>query len=468
MVSSKEHYLKKKHSGDRAATAASSPGSANEGQSFILNNPEIESVDLLICDLNGIFRGKWAPPESLKKVCEPGINLPLSIFGLDVWGREVEKTNLHIDTGDRDGFAKAVPGRVALATWAKRPTAQALLTMHTETGEPFLVDPRHALQSVVDRLAERGLFPVTAFELEFYLVDPAVFRKSGKMSGEDGNGPDLQNMYSLSELRGQNDLFAEIRLAARAQGLPIDTIIKEAAPGQFEVNLKHRDPMAAADDAVLLRRMISECAHNYGLRATFMAKPFLDWPGNGMHVHASMCDKSGKNIFGKKNGKERLGHAARGMMDTMRDSLLLFVPGFNGYRRLQPGSYAPTRIAWGWNNRSVAVRVPASEDAALRLEHRLSGADANPYLVLAGVLGGMMEGLDNAIDAPPPIEGSAYAVELPQLSDDMDDAIADFERSDFIKRILGAALQRIFAEVKKVELAAFNNEITPLERSTYL
>ncbi|MCB1462259.1 MAG: glutamine synthetase [Nitratireductor sp.] len=415
------------------------------------------------------MRGKWAPAEALEKVCQPGINLPLSIFGLDIWGREVESTGLHIETGDRDGFCKAIPTRISRAPWAPRPTAQALMTMFTETGTPYHADPRNALVNVVARLKEKGLTAVTAFELEFYLVDPTAFQKDGRMSRDQGNGPDPQNMYSLAELRGQNDLFAEIRTAAIEQGLPIDTIIKEAAPGQFEVNLKHRpDALAAADDAVLLRRLISEIAHKFGLRATFMAKPFLEWPGNGMHVHASLLDEAGANIFSLENGREKLGHAAEGLLETMRDSLLLFIPGFNGYRRLQAGSYAPTRIAWGWNNRSVAVRVPASDDKALRLEHRLSGADANPYLVAAGVLGGMLEGLEAGRKAPPPVEGSAYEVALPQLSDDMDDAIADFERSDFIRRLLGTDLRRIFAEVKREELAAFDNEITPLERSTYL
>ncbi|MFZ1814807.1 MAG: glutamine synthetase family protein [Rhizobiaceae bacterium] len=444
-------------------------GIEDEGKRFLAENPDIESVDLLISDINGVMRGKWAPRESLTKVNNPGINLPLSIFGLDIWGREVESTELHIDTGDRDGFCKAIPGRISRARWAARPTAQVLLTMHTENGTPFYADPRNALQAVVDRFTAKGLRPVAAFELEFYLVDPKAFRKNGRMNRDGGNGPEPQNMYSLAELRGQNDLFAEIRAAAIDQDLPIDTIIKEAAPGQFEVNLKHRaDPMAAADDAVLLRRLISECAHKYGLRATFMAKPFLEWPGNGMHLHASILNEEGKNIFSLSDGKERLGHAAAGLLETMRDSLLLYIPSFNGYRRLQPGSYAPTRIAWGWNNRSVAVRVPASDDNALRLEHRLSGADANPYLVMAGILGGMLEGLENAKDAPPAIQGNAYDIPLPQLSDDMDDAIADLERSDFIRRLIGPDLRRILAEVKKVELAAFDNEITPLERSTYL
>lgn len=465
----KERCLNEHLSANPAAADTERHGTADEGRRFLTDNPDIESVDLLISDLNGVMRGKWAPAEALAKVCEPGINLPLSIFGLDIWGREVEATNLHIDTGDRDGFCKAIPGRISRAPWASRPTAQALMTMFTETGKPFHADPRNALVNVVGRFSDLGLTPVTAFELEFYLVDPAAFQQNGRMSREQGNGPDLQNMYSLSELRGQNDLFAEIRSAAIEQDLPIDTIIKEAAPGQFEVNLKHRDnALAAADDTVLLRRLISECAHKYGLRATFMAKPFLEWPGNGMHVHASILDGTGTNIFSLAEGRERLGHAAEGLLETMRDSLLLFIPGFNGYRRLQSGSYAPTRIAWGWNNRSVAVRVPASDEKALRLEHRLSGADANPYLVLTAVLGGMLEGLEKGASPPPPVEGSAYSVPLPQLSDDMDDAIADFERSDFIRRVLGTELRQIFAEVKKVELAAFDNEITPLERSTYL
>ena len=141
---------------------------------------------------------------------------------------------------------------------------------------------------------------------------------------------------------------------------------------------------------------------------------------------------------------------------------------FRSYRRLQPGSYAPTRIAWGRNNRSVVVRVPASDEKARRLEHRMAGADANPYFVLAGVLGGMLEGLENEKLPPPAVEGSAYNVPLPQLSDDMDDAIEDFERSDFIRRMFGPELCKIFAEIKREELKAFDNEITPLERSTYL
>ncbi|AKI00759.1 glutamine synthetase [Hoeflea sp. IMCC20628] len=441
----------------------------DEAAQFLAENPDIESVDFLIPDINGVMRGKWGPTEALNKAGSPGINMPLSIFGLDIWGREVESTGIHIETGDTDGYCRAIPGRINVAPWAPRPSAQVLMSMYTETGEPCTYDPRHVLQGIVDRFTAKGLRPVTAFELEFYLVDPAVFQRSGRMGKDLGPGPEQQQMYSLSELRGQSDLFAEIRAAAVAQGLPIDTIIKEAAPGQFEVNLKHRDDaMAAADDTVLLRRVITECAHKFGLRATFMAKPFLEWPGNGMHVHASVLDANGDNIFAGEAGDVLLQHAAAGLLATLKDTLLLYIPGFNGYRRLQPGSYAPTRIAWGRNNRSVVVRVPASEDKARRLEHRMSGADANPYFVLAGVLGGMLEGIENGIMPPPAVEGNAYNVPLPQLSDDMDDAIEDFEQSDFVSRLFGTELQKIFADIKREELKAFDNEITPLERSTYL
>lgn len=455
--------------GAGVGTAKSEEFSNEEAEAFLSKHPDIESVDFLIPDINGVMRGKWGPAEALAKVAHPGINMPLSIFGLDIWGREVEATGIHIETGDIDGYCRAIRGRINRAPWSPRPSAQVLMSMYTESGEPWEIDPRNALQRVIDRFSAKSLKPVTAFELEFYLVDPAVFQSSGRMGKDHGPGPDQQHMYSLSELRGQSELFAEIRSSAIEQGLPIDTIIKEAAPGQFEVNLKHRDDaMAAADDTVLLRRLITECAHKHGLRATFMAKPFLEWPGNGMHVHASVLDANGENIFAGEAGDRRLQHAAAGLLATLKDTLLLYIPGFNGYRRLQPGSYAPTRIAWGRNNRSVVVRVPASDDRARRLEHRMSGADANPYFVLAGVLGGMLEGLETAMAPPPPVEGNAYNVPLPQLSDDMDDAIEDFERSDFIRRLFGPELRRIFAEIKREELKAFDNEITPLERSTYL
>ena len=442
---------------------------------FIAANPGLASVDLLISDINGIMRGKNAPASALSKLASPGMNLPLSVFGLDVWGREVAATNLHIESGDLDGYCRLVPDRLTMMPWtgaqggSGAPAAQALLTMHDAQGQPFAGDPRHALAGVVARLAARGLKAVTAVELEFYLVEEEAFLRDGRLSGEPAAGPTAQDMYALSAIDSHERFFSDIRAGATVQGLPVDTIIKEAAAGQYEINLVHRDDaLGAADDAVLLKRLICETARRHGLRATFMAKPFAGWPGNGLHVHASLLDGDGANVFSADGGEQRLGHAAAGLLTHMQECLLAFVPTVNGFRRLQPGSYAPTRLAWGDNNRSVAVRVPASEAKSRRLEHRLASADANPHLVMALVLGAMLAGLDAAVPPPPKAEGNVYESDQPELSARMDLAIAAFEHSPFVADMLGEELRRIFVAVKRAELEAFDNEVTPLERVTYL
>lgn len=440
-----------------------------ESVRFLQENPDIESVELLIGDLNGVMRGKWAPARTLKKAEHPGINLPLSIFGNDIWGREVAATGLQIETGDKDGFCRLIPGRLARIPWAQRPSAMALLTMYTEEGMPFPGDPRHALADIVTKLKEQGLSAVCAFEMEFYLVDADRYRRTGSTGADAPAGPDPQFMYAMDALREHGEMFEQIRATALTLNLPVDTIIKEAAPGQYEINLDHRDDaLAAADDAVVLRRIIREIADTYGITASFMAKPFGQWPGNGMHVHASLLDDEGNNVFAGRKGNGLLGNAAAGLLSTMRESMLLHIPSFNGFRRMQPGSYAPVQIAWGHNNRSVAVRVPASESKALRLEHRLAGADANPYLVLAGVLGGMLAGIKGEWEPPAPVEGNAYDSSLETLPDDMGEAIDVFAESKFVADTLGPELQRIYTAVKRAELAEFEAEITPLERATYL
>ncbi len=446
----------------------------NEGEAYLAENPDLEAMEFLISDTNGVLRGKWSPAEALSKAFSAGINFPLSMFGLDVWGREVEATGLHIESGDADGFCIGVPGSIRPVPWAASQTAQCILTMNHEDGRPFFGDPRNALTAITDKLKARGLKACAAFELEFFLLDP------DSDSDDEGViwpinvtdlGPDRQHMYAISELSELEGLFSDIRNAARAQAIPIDTMVSEAAPGQFEINLKHRDDiLAAADDAVILKRLVGETARKHGLRASFMAKPFNEWAGNGMHIHVSLVGKDGINIFANESdGETRLAHAAAGLLKTMCEATIFFVPTFNGFRRLLPGSYAPTRVAWGRNNRSVAVRIPPSDAAANRIEHRIAGADANPYLVGAAVLAGMLEGLDDARDPPKPIDGNAYASQtLKHLPDNMPDAIELFEASDFIARHFGEPYRQLYTETKKAECLEFLAEITALERETYL
>jgi glutamine synthetase len=439
---------------------------------FLATHPDLEGVEYLISDSNGVLRGKWAPPQSLSKAASTGINMPLSIFGLDIWGREVRDTGLHIESGDRDGFCRMVPGSLRVVPWASRPTAQATVSMWLDGGAPYPLDPRQQLAAAVERLAHLGLHAVAAFELEFYLMEPQAPAAGAAVRSvlSGAAGPERPNAYCLSDLSTYADLFTDVRSAGLAQGLPIDTIVSEAAAGQFEVNLKHRaDALAAADDALLLKRLICEVARRHGLSASFMAKPFVDRAGNGMHAHVSLLDEDGRNVFADPStGSARLGHAAAGLVEAMAASTLVFVPTWNGYRRMKPGSFAPTRAAWGFNNRSVAVRVPASDPLARRLEHRVAGADANPHLVLAAILNGMADGIERAVPPPPPCESNAYEAGVPHLPSTMHEALRQFEKSEFARRAFGAEFRRVFAALKRAEMETFVEEITPLERTTYL
>lgn len=453
---------------DASAAPTASPA---EYDAFAAAHPDLQAVEFLIVDPNGILRGKWAPADALKKAFADGINFPVSIHGLDVWGREVPATGLHIESGDRDGFFRAVPGQLLPVPWAARDTAQVLLSTFTADGAPFGGDARNALARLAARAGARGLTPVVAFELEFYLVetDPAT----GLPVPVDADaGPDRQRMYGVDALHDRAALIEDIRAYAEAQGLPIDTIVKEAAPGQYEVNLKHRaDALRAADDVILLRRLIQAAARQHGLTATFMAKPFIEPAGNGMHVHVSLLDQDGNNIFASEaDGVASLHGAIAALIETMPETVLLFINTWNGFRRIQPGSYAPTRAVWGENNRSVALRIPASNASNRRIEHRIAGADANPYLVLAAILEAMLEGIDKKGTPPPPVDGNAYDADAgaEHLPDDMPIALDLFRDSAFAARALGQELRDLIAHVKDAEIAEFRHEISPLERSTYL
>ncbi len=443
--------------------------SKSEPEIFLANNPDIAIIEFLISDLNGVLRGKWAPVTALQKAFDTGINFPLSVFGLDVWGREVEETGLHIDTGDPDGLCFAVPGTLCRNAVAPQNTAQVIMTMRDENGHPFGGDPRQILSQQVAALAAEGLRACAAFELEFFLFDPEKVGPDGAPHPvEHGVGPDRQNMYSLNSLDQYAPVFNAINTMAALQGVSVDTIVSEAAPGQFEVNLKHlSDVMRATDEAVLLKRIVADCAKAHGLKSSFMAKPFADQAGNGMHIHVSLLDEAGNNVFAGGAGEARLHHAIAGTLETMSDCTLVFINTVNGFRRLQPGSYAPTRAVWGRNNRSVAVRVPASPPAAMRLEHRISGADANPYLVMTAVLAAMRQGMKHGVEPADPVEENAYNSTDDQLPDNPKSALQLFRDSSFAKEAFTPLGHKIICALKQAEIDAFAAEITPLEHSTY-
>lgn len=446
-----------------------------EAEEFLARHPEIEAIDLVLVDVHGIGRGKIIRRHELAALYREGRHLPSSILGLDLLGEDVEETGLVWQMGDADRRAWPVPGTLVPLPWTTPARAQVLVTLHELDGSPMGADPRHALARQVASLARQGLRPAGAFELEFYLLDatpgpdgqprPAAASLDGRRSGG-------VHVYGLDELDGQQPLFADVYAAARAQGLPLETLISEYAPGQFELTLHYRtDLVRAADDLVMLKRLVRGIARRHGAVACFMAKPFGEHAGSGMHLHVSLADGAGQNVFADPAGAggalaEPLRHAIGGLARTMAESMLVFAPHANSWRRFVARSYAPVAPTWGINNRSVALRVPAGSSAQRRIEHRPSGVDANPHMVGAVVLAGLALGLAERIDPGAPVDGNGYeggTGAFGLLPRDWRAAIELARGSTFLQDALGPDLHRVLLAVTEAEALRFATQVTELD-----
>lgn len=434
---------------------------------------DCEQVDLLLPDMNGLLRGKRVTRDTLEKVYRDGVCLPMSLIATDITGNTVEETGLGYDIGDEDRLCRPVPGSLRPVPWHDRPSAQLLLQMEDGRGGLFAANPREVLRRVLDGFRELGLTPVVAVELEFYLLDAALDDKGrpqvarNPATGERNHSTQVYYIQDLDDYRGFAD---EVSAACQAQGIPADTAVAEYAPGQFEINLRHRaDALQACDDALMLKRVIKAIAAKRGLMASFMAKPFADQAGSGMHIHASLIDQDGKNIFActPDAPSDTLRHAIAGLQRASADCMLVFAPHANSYRRFVLNAFVPLNDAWGFNNRTVAMRVPHSDPANVRIEHRIAGADANPYLVTAAVLAGMLQGLRDKGDPGPPTVGNAYEQgEHRELF--WRDTLRDFLASDFVARHFGESFRHIYGQQKLKELRSFHREVTTLEVDWYL
>jgi glutamine synthetase len=425
-----------------------------------------DRLELMLCDLNAILRGKWLPADSIDKFETGAVRLPMSTYAPNILGYEVEATGLGISVGDPDGRLVPVPGTLKPVPWAENNAAQVLVEMTDHEGIISPISPRQVLKNVLKEFTAQGLRPVVSTELEFYLLEPR--EEPDAAPTPPWGSPDAQN-YDLEVLARQEGVLNEILAAAEAQGMPTDTLIAEYGAGQFEVNFHHTDDvLAAAETGILFRRLVRGVAAKHDLEATFMAKPYADMPGNGLHVHASVLDAQGNNIFPAEEGvSETLGNAVAGVLSTMRDLQAIFAPHMNSYRRFQPGSFAPSAPDWGLDNRAAAIRLPETSGPGARLEHRISGADANPYLVLAAVLGGMMHGLETKPPLPLPVDDPGCTPAVP-LSADWTTAVERFAASDIAARIFGEEFRDVYAAVRRDEIAQLTTVISPVEYRYYL
>ncbi|MAQ86270.1 MAG: glutamine synthetase [Maritimibacter sp.] len=425
-----------------------------------------DRIELLLPDINAILRGKWLPGTDAKKLQDGGVRLPLSTYAPNIMGEDIPETGLGIAIGDPDGIMVPVEGTLKPVPWAEGHVAQVQCEM---TGDGDVTSPlssRDKLAAMLQRFADRGLKPVIATELEFYLLLPREAPEDAPCPPP--HAPETQN-YEMNVLDRTHEILTEIQQASAIQGLATDSLIAEYGPGQYEINFHHSDnALEAADTAVLFRRLVRGVVQRHGMEATFMAKPYADYPGNGMHVHVSVSGEDG-NIFPGTGDdpSEVLGHAVAGVLKTMPEVQAVLAPHMNSFRRFAPGSFSPNRPDWGLDHRGAAVRLPDTEGPGARLEHRIGGADCNPYLAITAILGGVLWGLDNKPDLPLPIDDPTAPQPAP-LAHDWRKAVDAFAGSEFIADIFGERFVEIYATLKYDEIAKLTSEITPAEYRTYL
>ena len=454
-------------------TLSPSGSHPSEAEAFLNAHPEIEAFDIVLHDSNGIGRGKIIRRHELLSIYNNGRHLPISILGLDICGEDVHETGLIWDEGDADRRAWPVPGSLIALHNTQPPRGEMLMMCYNLDGTPMTSDPRHALMRQVDVMAAEGLHPAGAFELEFFLLSND--RSAGVKPAADvldGRTSHKTEVYSVDALHGMLPLFSDIYAGAAKAGIKAETMISEFAPGQYELTLHYRtDVLQAADDLIRLKRIVRAQARHHGVTACFMAKPIADYAGSGMHFHVSLLDDAGRNVFvedveGQWNAN--ILHALGGLRATMAESMLVFAPHANSWRRFASNSYAPISPTWGVNNRSVALRIPAGHIKARRIEHRPAGVDANPYLVAATVLAGIRHGFAHQIDPGPETTGNGYNAEGPPMPTDWHQAIDAATASVFLKDALGADMHRTFTAVKAAEYARVARTVSEVDFDLYL
>ena len=433
---------------------------------YLAEYPETRFMEPLITDMNGILRGKRVGVEELGKAFKNGVNMCAATTILDTLGNTFNNVPYGLNDGDPDAKAFAVPGSLAPVPWASLPTAQVLLELVELDGSPNENDPRNVLRRAMQPLYDMGLRPVLATELEFYLVeyDGQQFQpRCPRIPGSDLRQPGMQ--YEVMEdLYEIDDFLMDLNAICKIQNIPVGAALSEFSPGQFEVNLHHvDDPVLACDHAVLLKRAVKAAARKHDLAATFMAKPFADTAGSGMHVHVSLLDEDGNNVFSGKSAdgdfSDTLRHAIGGLGEAMPESVALFAPNANSYRRHAPGNFVPAAPEWGPNHRGVALRLPLAGPQNKRFEHRVAGADANPYFVVSAILAGIHHGISNKVEPRPMTPERAkleYRMEIPTR---WPRALDAFDAGNILPRYLGESYHKLYSDCRREEEANYNAEI---------
>ncbi|MBU2358551.1 glutamine synthetase family protein [Loktanella sp. M215] len=439
-----------------------------EAARLYLENNRLDEVECVIADLPGIARGKAVPAAKWDK--QPHFHLPNSIFFQTITGEWGEAAGpegfLEPDMILRPDLSTATA-----APWTKDGTLQIIHDAFDQKGRPIGCSPRNVLKRVCDLYKAEGWTPVVAPEMEFYLVgrniDPA--KPIEPMMGRTGRPAAARQAYSMSAVDDYGPVIDDIYEYAEIQGIEIDGITQEGGAGQLEINLRHGDPVKLADEVFFFKRLLREAALKHNCTATFMAKPIEGEPGSAMHVHHSVLDAKGRNIFTGPQGGETddFFHFIGGLQEHMPSVIAVIAPYVNSFRRYVRDHAAPINLEWGRDNRTTGIRIPISPPEARRVENRLAGMDCNPYLCIAASLACGYLGMKNEIWPDKRFRGDAYTSE-DEIPQGLYAALELFDGAKAIHAVLGEEFARVYSIVKHAEYNEFLQVISPWEREHLL
>ncbi|MDY0147466.1 MAG: glutamine synthetase family protein [Halothiobacillus sp.] len=433
----------------------------------------VTEIECLVPDLTGVARGKILPRE--KFTAERAMRLPEQVLGVTVTGESPENRPAFDNVfgfTDKDMVLIPDPGTVRLVPWALDPTAQVIMDCLFHDGTPVPFAPRNVLRKVMDLYRNKGWSPIVAPELEFYLLARNTDPNQPLVPpiGRSGRAETSRQLYSIDAVNEFDPLFEEIYEYCDIMGMELDTLIHEFGAGQMEINFLHDDPMVLADKVFFFKRTLREAAMRHNMYATFMAKPMANEPGSAMHIHQSVLDtQTSRNIFSNPDGSESplfLNYIA-GLQKYLPSAMALLAPYVNSYRRIVRGGAAPINIEWGYDNRTVGIRVPHSGPEARRVENRVVGADANPYLAMAVTLACGYLGIVEKLQPSAVTTGSAYDSNY-QLPRELSEALRQLDASKPLREVLGDSFIDVYVAVKETEYEEFMRVISPWEREHLL
>ncbi len=436
-----------------------------------LKERRVSEVECLVADMAGMPRGKILPTSKFVSGLSQGtLRLPESIFGQMVTGADSDTEILTYQAPDM--MMVPEPDTLRIVPWYKEPTAQVVCTCLRQNGEEVEVSPRAVLKRVLKLYEDKGWQAIIAPELEFFLaaknIDPDYPLQPP--AGKNGRQQSGRQAYGIDAVNEFDPLFEDVYAYCEAQEISIDSLIHEEGVAQVEINFNHGDPLALADQTFLFKRTVRQAALRHDIYATFMAKPYEQEPGSAMHIHQSVVDDRGKSLFSTKNGKDTrlfLAHIA-GLQRHLPAAMPMIAPFVNSYRRLVRFLSAPINTHWGHENRTVGLRVPLSDAKNRRVENRVPGADANPYLAIAASLACGYLGMVENLTPTKAMEGNAYESTRYQLPRHILDAINRFRASSDLKEILGETFVQLYSDVKSSEHDAYQQVISPWERQHLL